>query len=188
MAARPPPPAVRPARRGSSPVGALGYVEGAFEIAAQVSAGTLPRPGTIVCAVGSGGTLAGLLLGLPLAGLAGVRVEGVLVSDALPLDEARIAKLAGRTAALLRKRGATVPADAVPTAADVILARDALGPGYGHPTAEATEAATLAAARWDLALDPVYTAKAFGRLLRANAAGAYGADPVLFLDTNGPRP
>ena len=172
---------------GSSPVGALGYVEAAFEIAEQVRSGALTEPGTIVCAVGTGGTLAGLLLGLRLAGLPDVRVEGVVVSDALPLDPARTARLCARTAGILRRRGAAVPRGAVPLEREVILTRDALGPGYGHPTDEAEQAAEQGRA-WGLELDPVYTAKAFGHLLRHHAAGGYGDRPVLFLDTNGPRP
>ncbi|HEX8207750.1 MAG TPA: pyridoxal-phosphate dependent enzyme, partial [Solirubrobacteraceae bacterium] len=54
---------------GSSPVGALGFVEAALELAEQVRAGELPEPGTVWCALGSGGTAAGLALGLRLAGL-----------------------------------------------------------------------------------------------------------------------
>ncbi|MGW4284332.1 pyridoxal-phosphate dependent enzyme, partial [Nocardia sp. NPDC004750] len=65
---------------GSSPVGALGYVEVACELAAQIAAGELPEPGHIVTAVGSGGTAAGLALGLRLAGLR-TRVVGVVVND-----------------------------------------------------------------------------------------------------------
>ncbi len=172
---------------GSSSVGVLGYVEAALEIAEQVHSGVLPEPGTIVCAVGTGGTLAGLLLGLRLAGLSDVRVEGVVVSDALPLSARRTVRLATRTARLLRDHGAMVPAAAIPACSDVVLDHDALGPGYGQPTPEAQAAARLARERWHLDLDPVYTAKAFGHLLRRNAAGAYGAGPVLFLDTNGPR-
>ena len=62
------PPYVLPAG-GSSPVGTLGYVEGAFELAAQVQDGALPEPSHVVTALGSGGTAAGLALGLRLAGL-----------------------------------------------------------------------------------------------------------------------
>lgn len=173
---------------GSSPLGALGYVEAAFELAEQVRDGALPEPGTIVCAVGTGGTMAGLLLGLRLAGLPDVRVEGVVVSDALPIDARRVVRLTARMAGQLRRRGAVVPGRAVPREDEVLLDRDALGAGYGHATEEGTAAAALADARWGLDLDPVYTAKAFGHLLRMNAAGAYGSGPVLFLDTNGPRP
>ena len=77
----------------------------ALEIAGQVEAGLLPEPATVVTAVGSGGTAAGLALGLRLAGLR-TRVFGVVVNDAFPLDAPVIAELANRTADLLRERGA----------------------------------------------------------------------------------
>jgi D-cysteine desulfhydrase len=173
---------------GSSAVGVLGYVETALELAAQIDAGELPRPGTVVCAVGTGGTLAGMMLGLRLAGLHDVRVEGVLVNDGLPLDPRRIARLAARTARLLRRRGADVPDAAIPSRTDVVVETDALGPGYGHATAEA-RAAVARGPELGLELEGVYTGKAFGRLLRVHAAGARdGGAPVLFVHTNGPRP
>ena len=71
---------------GSTPVGTLGYVEAAFELAAQVASGPLPEPSHVVTAVGSGGTAAGLALGLRLAGLRS-RVVGVVVNDTLRLDD-----------------------------------------------------------------------------------------------------
>ena len=90
---------------GSNAFGALAYAETALEIAGQVDAGVLPEPATVVTAVGSGGTAAGLALGLRLAGLR-TRVFGVVVNDAFPLDAPVIARLANRTADLLRDRGA----------------------------------------------------------------------------------
>lgn len=143
---------------GSSPVGALGCVEAALELAARVHDGTLPRPGTVVCAVGTGGTLAGTTLGLRLAGLDDVTVEGVLVNDQLPLEPARIARLARATARLLRRRGAPVPPSADLHARDIVVASDALGAGYGHPTAEGDAAVALGPAL-GLTLEPVYVLK-----------------------------
>ena len=98
---------------GSSPIGVLGYVETALELAAQVAEGALPEPGHVVTAAGSGGTAAGLALGLRLAGLR-TRVIGVIVNDTLPLRSQNIVTLANRTAALLRSRGIR---DHVPTLA-----------------------------------------------------------------------
>jgi D-cysteine desulfhydrase len=39
-----------------------------------------------------------------------------------------------------------------------------------------------------LGLETVYTAKALAALLAMDGAGAFGAEPVLFLNTYGPRP
>jgi len=176
------PPYLLPAG-GSSPVGALGYVEAALEIAVQVEAGSLPEPAQVVVPVGTGGTAAGLALGFQLAGM-GTRVVGVVVNDQLRLDRAVLARLARRTAALLERRGARLgPLRLEPGMLD--LTRDQIGAGYGHPTEAAARAATLAAEE-RLSLDPVYTAKAMAGLLALRAEGRLG-DPVLFVDTDGPR-
>ncbi len=49
---------------GSSVVGMVGYVEAAHELAAQVTAGVCPRPDAIFLPLGTGGTAAGLWVGL----------------------------------------------------------------------------------------------------------------------------
>ena len=166
---------------GSSPLGVLGYVEAGLELGAQVAAGALPEPAAVVVPVGSGGTVAGLALGLRLAGLR-ARPVGVVVNDRMRLDAERTARLAGRSAALLRRRGAALPAKPVVRADDVLLAREWLGAGYGHATPEAGAAAALA--REDgLMLDPVYAAKAMAGLLGLARRGALGGGPVLFVAT-----
>ncbi len=170
---------------GSSPVGALGYVEAALELAAQVADGDLPEPSHVVTAVGTGGTAAGLLLGLRLAGLR-TRVVGIVVNDELRLDHTVVMRLARRAADLLRRRGAVLP-ELTLEDDDLLVVRDWLGPGYGHPTAEGRDAQALAAARESLTLEPVYTAKALAAVLEMNADGRLGDGAVLFLNTNGPR-
>jgi D-cysteine desulfhydrase len=166
---------------GSSPLGTLGYVETAMEIAAQVRAGELPEPGHVIVPAGSGGTTAGLALGLALSGI-DANVIGVVVTDALRLDHEAIEKLAGRSARLLADRGAGFE----PPALAFEMTTGFLGPGYGVPTPESS-AALERAREAGLELDPVYTAKAMAALLALNAAGELGDRPVLFLNTNGPR-
>jgi D-cysteine desulfhydrase len=178
--ASPLPPYVLPAG-GSSPVGALGYVEMALELREQVERGELPEPAWAVVAVGTGGTAAGLALGLRLAGLR-TRVLGVVVNDLLRLDATSLARLTRRSARLLRRRGAVLPAGADVQPADFEVTRDWLGEGYGQPT-PAAERVRGAARENDLELDPVYTAKA----LAAIVGGAAGDGPLLFVQTHGPR-
>jgi D-cysteine desulfhydrase len=176
------PPYLLPAG-GSSPVGALGYVEAALEIAAQVEAGSLPEPAHVVVPVGTGGTAAGLALGFQIAGLRS-RVVGVIVNDQLRLDADVCARLARRTAALLERRGARLGRLGLePGMLD--LTRDQIGAGYGHRTKAAEDAAALVAEE-RLSLDPVYTAKAMAGLLALRAEGRLD-DPVLFVHTDGPR-
>jgi D-cysteine desulfhydrase len=165
---------------GSNPFGTLGYVETALEIADQVAREELPEPATVVVPVGSGGTAAGLALGLRLAGLR-TRVFGVVVNDSFPLDAAVIAGLARRTAQLLDAHGARdVPSI---DARDLVARFDWLGATYGDPT-PASVRMVEAAAGAGLALEPVYTGKALA------AVADLGADlpgPVLWLNTHGPR-
>ncbi len=177
------PPYLLPAG-GSSRVGVLGYVEAALEIAAQVEDGTLPEPAHVVVAVGTGGTAAGLALGLQLAGLR-TRVVGIVVNDQLRLDGPVIARLARRTAALLERRGAQLGGGLRIEPDMLDLTRDQIGAGYGHPTEAASRAAALAAEE-GLRLDPVYTAKAMAGLLALREEGRLDGT-ALFIHTDGPR-
>ncbi|HEU4722082.1 MAG TPA: pyridoxal-phosphate dependent enzyme, partial [Gemmatimonadaceae bacterium] len=52
---------------GSSPLGALGHTAAALELADQLAREGMPPPDTLVVPLGSGGTAAGLLVGLALA-------------------------------------------------------------------------------------------------------------------------
>lgn len=167
---------------GSSPLGILGYVEAGLELGEQVAAGVLPEPAHVVVPVGSGGTLAGLALGLRLAGLRS-RAIGVVVNDRMRLDAGRTARLAGRATTLLRERGAALPAGTEVRPDDVLLVRDQLGAGYGHPTAEGSAAAALLHDADGLALDPVYGAKAMAGLLAMARRGELAGEPVLFVAT-----
>lgn len=170
---------------GSSPVGTLGAVEVGLELASQVRSGEIPEPSHVVTAVGSGGTTAGLLLGLELAGL-DTKVVAVVVNDTLRLDSKTLLKLSNRTAALLKARGADLGGRQV-NPDRLIVINEQLGTGYGHTTPQAESAGNLASERADLELDPVYTAKAMAGLLDLND-GRLGSGTVVFIDTNGPRP
>ena len=165
---------------GSNAFGTLGYVETAFEIAEQVRTGTLPEPASLVVPVGSGGTIAGLALGLRIAGLK-TRILGVVVNDAVPLDAPVLVQLANATGRLLRQRGATEVPTLTPHDLDVRY--DWLGRTYGDPTPEALEA-VAAAAEVGLVLEPVYTGKALAAIA---SLGTSLPGPVLWLDTYGPR-
>ncbi|MER7757017.1 pyridoxal-phosphate dependent enzyme [Kitasatospora sp. NPDC097643] len=170
---------------GSSPLGALGAVEIALELGGQVEAGELPEPAWLVTAVGSGGTAAGLALGLRLAGLR-TRVLGVVVNDTLRLDTRSLLALARRSAALLRARGADLSgAEPAPDAIRVETAW--LGDGYAHPTRAGDRALARATAQADLTLERTYTAKALAALLDLDATGRLDGGPVVFLHTHGPR-
>ncbi|GIW72871.1 MAG: hypothetical protein KatS3mg102_2413 [Planctomycetota bacterium] len=150
---------------GSSPVGALGYVECGLEIAAQVAAGEAPAPDYLYVAAGTCGTLAGLAYGLALGAaqapaLARTQVVGVRVVPRPVTSVAAVRRLLRRLGALLRDAGA----GQLPAPCPVEVFGGALGRGYGQPTPQGREAAELARQLHGLVLDPTYTAKCMAGL------------------------
>jgi D-cysteine desulfhydrase len=167
---------------GSSPVGALGFVEAGLELAAQVRDGELPEPAAIVTALGSGGTAAGLLLGTRLGGLRS-RVLAVLVNDRLALSERTLLKLARRTRSLLERRGAPAGQPAIESSALEVV-RGWMGEGYGHHTPDGDAAVALADDAEGLRLEHVYTGKALAALLALSRSGRLGDGPILYWHTH----
>ena len=163
---------------GSTPVGCVGFVEAALELAEQVEAGALPEPSHVVVALGSGGTAAGLAAGLRLAGLR-TRVVGIVVNDRTPVSAPVVAKLANRTLRpAARARRARAGMRSSPATSTRRPPGSAPATAIRTPEAERTRAA--AAAQEGLELDPVYTAKAMAGLLALREQGRFGDGPVLF--------
>ena len=155
---------------GSNALGSLGYVACAREIAEQGL-----HVDHLVCAEGSGGTMAGLALGAKLF-LPGTKVYGMMV-DTDPFD--RI------TLELMREAAGLLEADLEITPADFTL-RDMCGPGYAIPSEAGNAAVAFMAAQEGIFLDPVYTGKAFAGLLEMAREGAFReSDNVLFLHSGG---
>jgi len=166
---------------GTSPLGTLGYVNAACELAEQIETGELPEPDSIFVPLGSGGTVAGLILGLKLAGLRS-RVVGVLVTDILPPSAARLARLARGALGRLRRAAPEVPAVPVSNA-DVTLIPGYVGAGYGAPTPEGQAALELVEALEAIHLETTYTAKCFAALLRLAQQHPYRGQTLLFWNT-----
>jgi D-cysteine desulfhydrase len=162
---------------GSSVAGTLGFVGAALELAEQVRDGVLPAPDVVYVAVGTGGTLAGLALGLRLAGLP-TRVAGVLVTDIVPPSPRRVSALAGRALRVLRRFDPQVP-PVVLTPDDLGIATEFVGPGYGASTPAAVRAQALLAATEGIRIETTYTAKCLAALL----AGAERGRRLLFWNT-----
>ena len=155
---------------GSNALGTLGYVACAKEIAEQGM--TFDH---IVCAEGSGGTMAGMALGAKLF-LPGTKVHGMMV-DRDPFEEI--------TPALMREAAAMLEAPVDITPEDYLL-RDMCGPGYAIPSEAGNAAVSLMAKQEGLFLDPVYTGKAFAGLIELAKEGAFRPeDRVLFLHSGG---
>ncbi len=155
---------------GSNALGSLGYVKCAEEIAAQS-----PRFDHLICAEGSGGTMAGLALGAKLY-LPETRVYGMMV-DTDPFDVIT-PRLMREAAALLGEAVEITPAD--------YTLRDMCGPGYAVSSEEGAAAVRMMAQMEGLFLDPVYTGKAFAGLIALAREGTFRPDDnVLFIHTGG---
>lgn len=141
---------------GATPLGVLGSVNAALEFVAQ-QGGAEPAQ-AIVVPLGSGGTAAGLLLGMWLAGWP-VKICAVRVTDPWFANRRRVMSLVERTASLLRRSGLSVRS----RAATLRVIGDQLGPGYGYPTPQAF----LARDRFEeagISVDLTYGAKACAAL------------------------
>jgi D-cysteine desulfhydrase len=162
---------------GSNPLGALGYVACAEELLAQSFDMGLALD-HVVCASGSAGTHAGLLVGLA-ANRSGLPLHGVSVRRATAEQQALVGNLARGTAALLG-------IDLAVADGDVIVDDRWVGAGYSIPTDSMIEAVRLAASKDGILLDPVYTGKAFAGLIGRIREGAFlGGEKVLFVHTGG---
>lgn len=153
---------------GSCPLGALGFVNAAFELAEQVQRGDLLRaPDRIYVALGTGGTSAGLLLGLAAAGLRHTRVVAVQVvgdSEQLRSRDAVKEEFEGARD-LLRSFEPGIDTEQLQWREEALEVRDGfLGDGYARPTAEGDEAAALLAG-CGVELESTYTAKAAAALV-----------------------
>ena len=161
---------------GSTPVGALGYVDGALELAGQVAAAGLSLE-SISVAASTAGTAAGLIVGSAAAAL-DTTVDIACVYQSAAGTEAELRPLLAGVAAMV---SVDPPADDRWRISDA-----ALGDGYGIPTPEAMSAIDVLARTEGVLLDPVYTSKAFARLVAQIQAGALPADrDVVFVHTGG---
>ena len=162
---------------GSNPVGALGYVTCALELAEQANHLGLDID-LLVHATGSTGTQAGLLAGLE-GSRAGIPVLGIGVRAPRPVQEEKVYALAARTAEMLGAPGAV-------TRERVVANCDYVGAGYGLPTAGMMEALELVARTEGIVLDPVYSGKAMAGLIDLIRNGQFAkGQNVVFLHTGG---
>jgi 1-aminocyclopropane-1-carboxylate deaminase/D-cysteine desulfhydrase-like pyridoxal-dependent ACC family enzyme len=148
---------------GTSPLGILGHVNAALELAQQIESGVLPEPAQIVVPLGSGGTAAGLALGFAIAGLhptiIGARVVPKIVGRA-----GRVARLVRATRSLI-ECCARVRLDLdVPR---ICVMNEVYGGAYGRPLDRAENAARTLEQAIGVSLDATYSAKAFAAALDA---------------------
>ncbi|CAN5593413.1 pyridoxal-phosphate dependent enzyme [soil metagenome] len=143
---------------GSTPLGVLAQVNAGLELAEQIAAGTMPAPARIVLPLGSGGTTAGLALGLAIAGL-DIEVVAARVAPRLAANARRVAALANGARALIsRLTGEHVTR--LPRRM-VRVVHDVFGSAYGRILPGSEHAAGLLLDVHGIRLDSTYSAKAF---------------------------
>ncbi len=151
---------------GSNALGALGYVNAAFELQEQIQAGMLEEPDFIYVPVGSGGTTAGLLLGCKLAGLRSTVVAVAVEPEEQPGEcVAMIRDVYESANRLLHEHDATIPLHDFQTCnLRVNLANT--GPEYGIDTEFGHMMRTQFYEYEGFILEPTYTSKAAAALYR----------------------
>jgi L-cysteate sulfo-lyase len=159
----------------SNALGALAYASTVIEIAQQLGSQCI-EPTAIIHCSGSGGTQAGLVLGvsacLPKTDVVGIDIDGEperIRADVIALGHA--------AADLLGLKFETARAEVVAGHA---------GPAYGVPHAATIDAIKLAGRLEGLILDPVYSGKCLAGLIALIREGRWSpADNVVFIHTGG---
>lgn len=143
---------------GTSPLGMLGHVNAALELADQIARGEMPTPARVVLPVGSGGTAAGLALGFAIAGIETV-VVGARVAPRIAAGRMRVLALAARERRYLER----VADETIPRVdrSRVEILHTVYAGGYGRPLPGAESSAALLERATGARLDGTYSAKAF---------------------------
>lgn len=152
---------------GSTPLAALGYVTAADEIEAEA-----PPNSVVYHASGTAGTQAGLVAGFGDHS----RVRGINTGTPWNLPE-RVTDLAAKTAHMIGRPSPRGKAQVL---------EEFYGQGYGYPTPEGEAAILLMARTEGIALDPVYTGKAFAAIIADRRSGLLAPNqPTVFVHTGG---
>jgi D-cysteine desulfhydrase len=165
----------------SNALGALGYIRAMEELVNDIanSLGGGNRPCTIINAVGSGGTSAGLILGAKLFDVR-ARIAGVNVSD----DRAYFVRAIGD---ICEQAIADYHLDVeFSRQGDVEIIDGYVGEGYGLSKDEELDLICDVARTEGIFLDPVYTGKAFfGMIQELKLNPKCFGEQIIFLHTGG---
>ena len=162
---------------GSNRIGALGYVNAAYELVGQCNDQGL-KVDHIVHATGSTGTQAGLVTGLT-AIHSGIDLMGISVRAPKEAQEENVYRLACETAEFIGSSAAL-------NRSDVVANSDYVGEGYGMPTDGMIEAVEMTARHESILLDPVYSGKGMAGLIDLVRQGFYRREEnIVFIHTGG---
>lgn len=165
----------------SNALGAWGYLRASEELATNITGlpGGADKPTTIIVAAGSGGTSAGLILGIRVLGMK-ARVVNINVSD----DEAYFIEAIGEICEnAIAQYGLDI---AFSRDRDIRIIDGYVGKGYGLSRPEELRLLHDVARKEGIFLDPVYTGKAFFGMVQElkREPGCFGKR-IIFIHTGG---
>jgi D-cysteine desulfhydrase len=159
---------------GSNTLGMWGYIQAVDEISKQVN---LPDFSAIVSASGSGGTVAGL----------GVGMEMLRRSTATPMPRVLSYGICDTPNYFhdVVDRLAVRSWKGCPSSKDIIDMRDAAGEGYGKNTSEQLQYLSLVARQCGVIFDTCYSGKCLFEFGKDIARGSFAGQRLLFVHTGG---
>lgn len=144
---------------GSVPLGAMGFVNAAFELKQQIEEGLLPKPDYIYLPIGSCGTTAGLLLGLTMA-----HIDSKIVAVAIEPEDApddlleKTKNLFSETNQLIHNLSDNIPLYEFPES-QITINKRFCDTQYGVWTPETDAGSALMLQQEGIALEGTYSAK-----------------------------
>ena len=166
---------------GSSPLGAVGFVNAAFELKGQILRGEIPEPDYIYVASGSMGTAAGLTLGLKAIN-SKTRVVAVRVNSDKFVNAKGMVKLIYKTNCLLSSLDPSFPKLGFPEH-DMDIRHSFFGKQYALFTKEGMEAVSRVERYGGIKLEGTYTGKAFAALIDDGKKSSLRDKVILFWNT-----
>lgn len=161
----------------SGELGCWGYIKATVEILSQLKKMKL-KVDRVVCAIGSGGTYAGLFLGSKAFGWK-VKITGFNVCYTADYFKNRIAQL---IFSFLKKYRWKLKVDLD----EIDIVDGYVGDGYARSRPVERELISSIAQNRGIILDPVYTGKALLGVLEETRKGTFGAkEKILFLHSGG---
>ncbi len=162
---------------GSNEIGATGYVVAAEETYQQCKENNINAT-HLICAVGTGGTQSGLVIGKYLSDW-DVTVQGFCVGVKNPVEKMRVPQVLDATCRLLQ-----VNPDHIKGSYEID--ENYIGVGYGQTTPESLAAIRLVAQTEGILLEPVYTGKAMAGVIDYIKKGRFKkSDVIIFFHTGG---
>ena len=181
---------------GSCWLGVVGFVNAGLELAAQIKSGELDAPDRIYIANGTMGSVAGLALGLALAG-SSAEIHAVRVANNRSAKREVLNRLMKKTATLLNNYDPAIPAN-LADESNIVWRDDFYAGGYAIVDKTTERAVNFAKDNMGLTLDTTYTGKAMAALLHdlgSNKAGTsslfwntYNSRPLPISGVGGPPP